>query len=199
MAQYSVFPVKPQLFPLTYSMISHIRFRCSAKIHSKLIQTCKFFFAKNPVVPVYEARFYEEDYIQLYVEPCWINKNPLVEIDLKNKPYKLWVTTALNFTYTYIDISDLISKIYRFDQVHLIFEDQKMNYSTLKLSLNIDCNKLLDNLRNRNVLLTCNSASYYNMDNFDNSLRLSIARVNSENLKIALDIIYEEIQKLAKQ
>lgn len=72
-------------------------------------------------------------------------------------------------------------------------------YLTLKLALNIDCNKLLDNLRNRNVLLTCNSASYYNMDNFDNSLRLSIARVNSESLKIALDIIYEEIQKLAKQ
>lgn len=72
-------------------------------------------------------------------------------------------------------------------------------YSTLRLTPDIDCNRLLDNLKNRNVLLACNSDSYYNMDNFDNSLRLSIARVNSESLKIALDIIYEEIQKLAKQ
>lgn len=70
-------------------------------------------------------------------------------------------------------------------------------YSTIRLSHNIDCNKLLNNLKAKNVLLTSNSVSYYNEDNFDNSLRLSIAKVNSTDLKIALNIIYDEILKLS--
>lgn len=70
-------------------------------------------------------------------------------------------------------------------------------YSSIHLNSNINCYKLLSNLEKRNVLLTCNSASYYDMDNFDNSLRISIARINSKDLAIALKIIYEEILKLA--
>jgi DNA-binding transcriptional MocR family regulator len=70
-------------------------------------------------------------------------------------------------------------------------------YSTIRLTPNINSNKLLTNLENRNVLLTSNSASYYDMDNFDNSLRVSIARSHSADLKLALNIIYEEILKLS--
>lgn len=71
-------------------------------------------------------------------------------------------------------------------------------YSSISLNSNISCYTLLSNLEKRNVLLTCNSISYYNTDNFDNSLRLSIARINSKDLMIALGIIYEEILKLSK-
>ena len=71
-------------------------------------------------------------------------------------------------------------------------------YSTIRLAPHISCNKLLDNLKSKNIFLAHNSASYYNAENFDNSLRLSIARINSADLKLALNIIYDEILKLSQ-
>jgi Transcriptional regulators containing a DNA-binding HTH domain and an aminotransferase domain (MocR family) and their eukaryotic orthologs len=71
-------------------------------------------------------------------------------------------------------------------------------YSTIRLAPHISCNKLLDNLKSKNIFLAHNSASYYNTENFDNSLRLSIARINSADLKLALNIIYDEILKLSQ-
>lgn len=69
-------------------------------------------------------------------------------------------------------------------------------YLTLQLNPSIDCSTLLNNLRRKNVLVTSNIVSYYYAEHFDNSLRISLARMNSENLKTALNIIYEEILKL---
>ena len=69
-------------------------------------------------------------------------------------------------------------------------------YLTLKLNPDINCNILLNNLHKRNVLVTSNIVSYYHAENFDNSLRISLARMNPSNLKISLNIIYEEILKL---
>lgn len=69
-------------------------------------------------------------------------------------------------------------------------------YSTLILNENINCDKLLKNLNLRNVIASSNIKSYYNGENFDNSIRISIARLNMDELKVALNIIYDEILKL---
>ena len=69
-------------------------------------------------------------------------------------------------------------------------------YSTLVLNKNINCNKLIENLKKRNVFVSSNSEAYYNKDRFDNSIRISSARLNINELKIALNIIYEEILRL---
>lgn len=66
-------------------------------------------------------------------------------------------------------------------------------YSTLVLNKKIKSNKLLENLKKRNILVSSNKEAYYNVENFDNSIRISIARLNAEQLKTVLDIIYEEI------
>ena len=70
-------------------------------------------------------------------------------------------------------------------------------YSTLVLNENINCDKLIENLKKRNVSVSSNVEAYYNINKFDNSIRVSSARLNIDQLKIALNIIYEEILRLA--
>nr|WP_278680039.1 PLP-dependent aminotransferase family protein [Clostridium paraputrificum] len=72
-------------------------------------------------------------------------------------------------------------------------------YSTLKLSPKINCNKLIENLRNRNVHIKSNIESFYDSNNFDNSIRISVARINKTRLETALNIIYEEVLNITKQ
>lgn len=72
-------------------------------------------------------------------------------------------------------------------------------YATFKLSQKINCNKLIENLNNRNVYIKSNINSFYNSNNFDNSIRISVARINKTRLKTALNIIYEEVLHLAKE
>lgn len=72
-------------------------------------------------------------------------------------------------------------------------------YSTFRLSQKIDCNKLIENLHNRNVYIKSNIESFYNPNNFDNSVRISVARINKTRLETALNIIYEEVLNLANQ
>lgn len=66
-------------------------------------------------------------------------------------------------------------------------------YSTLVLDENINIQKLIDNLKKRNVLVSSNINCYYNAYEYDNSIRLSFARINMDSLKEALSIIYDEI------
>ena len=52
-------------------------------------------------------------------------------------------------------------------------------------------------MKKRNVFVSSNVEAYYNINKFDNSIRVSSARLNIDQLKIALNIIYEEILRLA--
>lgn len=66
-------------------------------------------------------------------------------------------------------------------------------YSTFVLNKKINSDELIKNLEKRNVSVASNKGAFYNSHNFDNSIRISIARINSHELKEALKIIYEEI------
>lgn len=69
-------------------------------------------------------------------------------------------------------------------------------YSTLVLNKEIRSSELIQNLKNKKVYVSSNKNSYYNNENFDNSIRISIARLNKNKLKVVLEIIYEEILRL---
>lgn len=69
-------------------------------------------------------------------------------------------------------------------------------YSTLVLNQNIYIEKLIENLKKRDVLILSNINCYYNSCEYNNSIRISFARTNTGDLKEALSIIYEEILRL---
>lgn len=71
-------------------------------------------------------------------------------------------------------------------------------YATFKLCKKINSDSLLLNLKERNILLKSNIKNFYNKENFDNSLRISVARISKKNLPNVLRIVYEEILTLYK-
>lgn len=69
-------------------------------------------------------------------------------------------------------------------------------YTTLQLTKNINCDELLANLKDKNILLKSNIKDFYDCKNFNNSIRISVARINKEDLDAVLKVIHEEILKL---
>ncbi|MEW9925461.1 aminotransferase class I/II-fold pyridoxal phosphate-dependent enzyme [Clostridium butyricum] len=69
-------------------------------------------------------------------------------------------------------------------------------YSTMILNSKISSKELIDRLKKRNIYTSSNKRAYYNKENYDNSIRISLARLNKNEVKIVLEIIYEEILTL---
>lgn len=69
-------------------------------------------------------------------------------------------------------------------------------YFSIFLNSSINLDILQKNLKKKHILIARNERCFYQQDHFNHSIRLSIARVEPQQLKEALDIIYQEIQKL---
>ena len=69
-------------------------------------------------------------------------------------------------------------------------------YSTMILNSKISSKELIDRLKKRNIYASSNKRAYYNKENYDNSIRISLARLNKNEVKVVLEIIYEEILTL---
>jgi len=69
-------------------------------------------------------------------------------------------------------------------------------YFTIKLHPTIHVDTVISRLRQRNIFIASNKKAFYNSDNFDNSVRLSIAKISSEPLREVLHTIYEVIVDL---
>lgn len=69
-------------------------------------------------------------------------------------------------------------------------------YSTIQLKENFPIDLLIDNLKEMNVFVVSNLSNYFFKDNFDNSIRISIAKVTANEISEVFPIIYEEIKKL---
>ena len=89
MSQRSIHPVKLQNYDLTYSMMSYIRAQTSThrsrgclNLHSKLIQTCKEFLAKNRLLFIQKISFNENG---VYIS----DETKEIPIDHKNLSVKI--------------------------------------------------------------------------------------------------------------
>jgi DNA-binding transcriptional MocR family regulator len=71
-------------------------------------------------------------------------------------------------------------------------------YVSIRVSQEICIEKLIDSLAQKKIHVQSNCPSFYHEENFDNSIRLSIARADFTHLEESLQTIYETIQKQIK-
>ena len=69
-------------------------------------------------------------------------------------------------------------------------------YFTLRLHPDIDVAGLIKHLEIKNVFISSNEEAFYNKENFDNSIRLSVSQISAQHLREALEIIYEAVNGL---
>ena len=91
MASRFIGSVYPQNFSLTYTMMEYIRRHFSPPVHSKMIQTCKYFFIKNPAIVVKKITFNTN-------ETILSNGNDMVNVDLTKKLFvKIYCFSECSF------------------------------------------------------------------------------------------------------
>ena len=134
---------KPRLqaFNLPYGMMTFVTQKnANHVVYSKLITTCKHFFAKNPLLMV-EDVFYSQcslDYNMLF-------KNKGISLSLESlqaSKSKLWITQQITFLRSQVKIaaSNIVKKLYRFDGSQLWICGQELTlqeYMVLTLSKNL--------------------------------------------------------------
>uniref|UniRef100_A0A914PWR4 Uncharacterized protein n=1 Tax=Panagrolaimus davidi TaxID=227884 RepID=A0A914PWR4_9BILA len=101
-------PYRPQKWPFKYSLINYITMNPSnSKAWQKLIQTCKFFFAKNPVLVI-------EKLSSIFGREWRASLNGFEkDVNFASIHSKFWVTDQ--FFSFYFSVSSVISYLY---QVH---------------------------------------------------------------------------------
>jgi DNA-binding transcriptional MocR family regulator len=71
-------------------------------------------------------------------------------------------------------------------------------YFTLQFHPLIKAERIIQTLIKRDVYITSNVYAYYHDEHYDNSARVSIARLSLEQLQYAFNIIYEEVEAIAR-
>jgi len=69
-------------------------------------------------------------------------------------------------------------------------------YFSLQLHSNINVDILISRLEKQRVWVKTNKDMFYHPENYDNSIRLSISQVSQEQLKDALNIIYDLVKSM---
>ena len=108
MARRFIYPVVNQNFSLSYSMMSHIRTYITPNIHSKLIQTCKLFFVKKPVVLVDGMHHWNNEIQVEYKKESKFTRTGEVTS-------KFWITESLGFSNPLSDWNVFSSFIFQID------------------------------------------------------------------------------------
>uniref|UniRef100_A0AC34F9X8 Uncharacterized protein n=1 Tax=Panagrolaimus sp. ES5 TaxID=591445 RepID=A0AC34F9X8_9BILA len=129
----SLTPSWEQNFSFPSSIIYYIsKNPSSSKCYSKLIQSCKYFFEKNPILVA------EDLYCQTKIcsnkdcdgggEKCCI------EIDINKIKSKIWLTSGLILNCSHVSnyASSLCSKLYRCEMVRLDLCKQHITYDEFK-------------------------------------------------------------------
>uniref|UniRef100_A0AC34GVM4 Uncharacterized protein n=1 Tax=Panagrolaimus sp. ES5 TaxID=591445 RepID=A0AC34GVM4_9BILA len=119
-----------QNFSLPESIMFYMaRNPSTAEVYNKLIQTCKYFFEKHPILVV--ADIYGNTKI-CPNEDCLGNEECCVKIDLNKFSSKFWFTNMI-FPHDSNTSSILCSKIYRCENSTLKLFDQNLMYNNFKL------------------------------------------------------------------
>uniref|UniRef100_A0AC34GRK8 Uncharacterized protein n=1 Tax=Panagrolaimus sp. ES5 TaxID=591445 RepID=A0AC34GRK8_9BILA len=125
-------PYLRQNFSLPDSVIYYMAMNpSSAHVYQKLIQTCKYFFAKNPIIVLQCLHFIDDEWI-ICVGECKITKSNGRKFDIEKISRKFWITHVLN---TGVDGQiappSIISKLYRCDIKHCLLHQQSITFDQL--------------------------------------------------------------------
>uniref|UniRef100_A0AC35GNN6 Uncharacterized protein n=1 Tax=Panagrolaimus sp. PS1159 TaxID=55785 RepID=A0AC35GNN6_9BILA len=137
-------PSKKQNWLLPDSMIFYIaKNPSSSKVYQKLIQSCKYFFEKNPVLIVTKLESCEEkDGINTIMCPneyceCINNaKKCCIKFDLKKLKLssKIWVTHELYVVFGVKNYTSLLCiKLFRCEADHVYLNEKTVKYDDFKL------------------------------------------------------------------
>ena len=96
MAANFMYPVSPQKFPFLAPLMSYIIILRTATLHSKLIQSCKYYYAKNPVIVVRYIYFRNKEIFLKGEE--WAN-NKTLYVDVNKIFCKFWIVSSIYFKY----------------------------------------------------------------------------------------------------
>uniref|UniRef100_A0A914PY52 Uncharacterized protein n=1 Tax=Panagrolaimus davidi TaxID=227884 RepID=A0A914PY52_9BILA len=96
----------------------------TSKVYQKLIQSCKYFFEKNPILVL-------DDLIYIHEKKRWSTSHGNKLIDMKNISCKFWITEFISTNYCCNEniISSIIPKIYKCDAKMLCLDNQIFSYN----------------------------------------------------------------------
>ena len=125
MAFSTFYPITRQKFPFLAPMMSHIYAQRSATLHSQLIQTCKYFYVKDPIVVI--KKFSYNNGTLLLIDAT----HKGVYLDADKLSCKLWsVSENLRPDLKWALFA---ASLYRYESNELYFINQIIQYSDLKL------------------------------------------------------------------
>ena len=135
----------PPTFP--YNMMLNITQELPPKPETqwKLIQCCKFFFAKHPVIPISDINecYDEEKTIVLQLDDDDIK----LEVPFAHLGYKFWFTGNLFYDSLEVGSIQILSStlplIFKWDCINLMVDSMSFTYDELKLILS---SKYLENI-----------------------------------------------------
>uniref|UniRef100_A0AC35GW92 Uncharacterized protein n=1 Tax=Panagrolaimus sp. PS1159 TaxID=55785 RepID=A0AC35GW92_9BILA len=138
-------PYSRQNWSLPDSIIFYIaKNPCSAKLFQKLVQMCKYFFIKNPIIII--KQFYKNEKLEAVLEK--IEKRIILSNIIS---YKFWVTND-RIRPTSKIISSIIPYIYKVDVKKIFVYGQNISFNDfICFSKNVECISFINtNLKNEN-------------------------------------------------
>ncbi|MCL2361224.1 MAG: PLP-dependent aminotransferase family protein [Defluviitaleaceae bacterium] len=136
----------------------------------------------------------KEAYYYSYFMPALISQ-ATYEAYLKTSIYKKHFAQITQSINTKLELIREITSSW--NPAHISLVGAKSGYYfTLKLARQIEANELIVKLTKKQVFITSNLDAFFYKENYDNSVRLSIARISLEHLRDALEIIYETVAAL---
>uniref|UniRef100_A0A914P7Q2 Uncharacterized protein n=1 Tax=Panagrolaimus davidi TaxID=227884 RepID=A0A914P7Q2_9BILA len=132
-------PSMKQYFSIPNSLIYYIAKNPSShKLYSKLIQSCKYFFEKNPILVAAKFQDCQDGVNSLicsnkYLECKKNKKQCCVKIDIKKLKSKMWIIAELDMDYGDKDyVSFILPKLYRCELYHIGICDKIVMFEDLE-------------------------------------------------------------------
>ena len=120
--KYTFSNPRHQNLSLPFGFTNHIFKNYSSNIYSKLMQSCKYFFAKKRILLVENVELTFDAYFDGQKVTQYMTK-------MEAKKIKIWITGSLLSNNNYNDIlklSNLMNNLYQFDGMHLRVYQQEI-------------------------------------------------------------------------
>uniref|UniRef100_A0A914PZV4 Maturase K n=1 Tax=Panagrolaimus davidi TaxID=227884 RepID=A0A914PZV4_9BILA len=115
-------PYRHQNWSFKNSYIDYIlKHPSSVKVWRKMVQSCKYFFAKNSIV-AFEQLFCRNEKWRVY-----LRNQTLKDIRYTSNPLKFWITA--NIELANCSVPPLISRIYKLNARFSDFSEQMLSYN----------------------------------------------------------------------